>query len=211
VSSTTGSGGLTLADVLDQREYERVRESYRAQVIARKRRRRVALGPIMTVVFECVDTVRFQVQEMARVEKIISDDALQVELDIYNRLLPQPGELSATLFIELTSDGAMRDWLPRLVGIERALGIDIGGAVVPSVPEADHEAALVRDTVTPAVHYLRFPFTPDQVAEFEAADEGQIALVATHEHYAERSVLVPEVHQELLGDLLGATKPLHIA
>ena len=71
----------------------------------------------MTVVFECVDTVRFQVQEMARVEKIITDEALQVELDIYNRLLPGVGELSATLFIELTSDGAMREWLPRLVGI----------------------------------------------------------------------------------------------
>jgi len=203
-------GGLTLRDVLDLREYERVRESYRAQVIARKRRRRVALGPIMTVVFECVDTVRFQVQEMARVEKIISDQALQVELDIYNRLLPTPGELSATLFIELTSDGAMRDWLPRLVGIERSLGIEVGGVVVPSVPEADHAAALVRDSVTPAVHYLRFPFTPDQVAGFEAAGEGQIALVATHAEYAERTVLAPEVHQELLGDLLGATKPLHI-
>jgi hypothetical protein len=203
-------GGLTLRDVLDLREYERVRESYRAQVIARKRRRRVALGPIMTVVFECVDTVRFQVQEMARVEKIISDQALQVELDIYNRLLPTPGELSATLFIELTSDGAMRDWLPRLVGIERSLGIEVGGVVVPSVPEADHAAALVRDSVTPAVHYLRFPFTPDQVAGFEAAGEGQIALVATHAEYAERTVLAPEAHQELLGDLLGATKPLHI-
>jgi len=203
-------GGLTLRDVLDLREYERVRESYRAQVIARKRRRRVALGPIMTVVFECVDTVRFQVQEMARVEKIISDQALQVELDIYNRLLPTPGELSATLFIELTSDGAMRDWLPRLVGIERSLGIEVGGVVVPSVPEADLAAALVRDSVTPAVHYLRFPFTPDQVAGFEAAGEGQIALVATHAEYAERTVLAPEAHQELLGDLLGATKPLHI-
>ncbi len=111
---------LTLADVLDLRAYERVREEYRAQVIARKRLRRVALGPIMTLVFECVDTVRFQVQEMARVEKIISDEAIQVELDIYNRLLPQVGELSATLFIELTSDGSLREWLPRLVGIETA-------------------------------------------------------------------------------------------
>ena len=81
-----------------------MREDYRARVIARKRNRRVALGPIMTLVFECVDTVRFQVQEMARVEKIISDEAIQVELDIYNRLLPGERELSATLFIELTSD-----------------------------------------------------------------------------------------------------------
>ena len=125
---------LTLADILDLRAYERVREEFRAAVIARKRLRRVALGPIMTLVFESVDTVRFQIQEMARVEKILSDEAIQVELDIYNRLLPQVGELSATLFIELTSDGSMREWLPKLVGIERALGVAIGDDIVPERP-----------------------------------------------------------------------------
>src|ERR1700722_9273516 len=162
---------LTVADILDLRAYERVREEYRAAVIARKRLRRVALGPIMTLVFESVDTVRFQVQEMARVEKILSDEAIQVALDIYNRLLPQVGELSATLFIELTSEALLREWLPKLVGIERALGIDVGGDVVPSVPEADHAAALVRDTVTPAVHYVRFAFSEAQVEAFAHADQ----------------------------------------
>ena len=199
---------LTLADVLDLRAYERVREDYRARVIARKRNRRVGLGPIMTLVFECVDTVRFQVQEMARVEKIISDEAIQVELDIYNRLLPGARELSATLFIELTSDGALREWLPPLVGIERQLGVSVDGDVVPSVPEAQHAAALTRDTVTPAVHYLRFPFTEAQVEAFRAAHE--VALVATHPAYEARTVLAPEVRSELLGDLAGTTKPLSI-
>jgi hypothetical protein len=199
---------LTLADVLDLRAYERVREDYRARVIARKRNRRVALGPLMTVVFECVDTVRFQVQEMARVEKIISDEAMQVELDIYNRLLPSKGELSATLFIELTSDAALREWLPKLVGIERQLGVSIDGDVVASVPEAEHAAALTRETVTPAVHYLRFGFTEDQLAGFAAADE--VALVATHQAYEARTTLGPEVRRELLGDLLGTTKALSI-
>ena len=199
---------LTLADVLDLRAYERVREEYRAKVMARKRLRRVPLGPIMTLVFECVDTVRFQVQEMARVEKILSDEAIQVELDIYNRLLPEVGELSATLFIELTSDGAMREWLPRLVGIERALGVSVGGQVVGSVPEAEHAAALVRDTVTPAVHYLRFGFSPAQVEAF--AGLGEVALVAAHPEYEARSVLPAAVREELLGDLRGTTKSLPI-
>ena len=163
---------LTLADVLDLRAYERVREDYRARVIARKRNRRVALGPIMTLVFECFDTVRFQVQEMARAEKIISDEAIQTELDIYNRLLPGERELSATLFIELTSDGALREWLPRLVGIERRIGVAIGRDVVASAPEAEHAAALTREDVTPAVHYLRFRFSEAQVAAFEDARRG---------------------------------------
>jgi len=199
---------LTVADILDLRAYERVREEFRTAVIARKRLRRVALGPIMTLVFESVDTVRFQVQEMARVEKILSDAAIQVELDIYNRLLPQVGELSATLFIELTSDGSMREWLPKLVGIERALGVAVGDEFVPSVPEEAHAAALVRDTVTPAVHYLRFAFSEAQVKAFAGPDE--VALVARHPAYEARTVLTADVRQELLGDLRGTTKPLPI-
>ena len=199
---------LTLADVLDLRAYERVREDYRAKIIARKRDRRVALGPIMTLVFECFDTVRFQVQEMARAEKIIGDEAIQVELDIYNRLLPAKGELSATLFIELTSDDALREWLPRLVGIERRLGFAVDGEVVASVPEAAHAAALTRETITPAVHYVRFGFTEAQAEAF--ADGREVALVATHPAYEARTVLSPAVRRELLRDLLGTTKPLPI-
>lgn len=203
-----GATALTLADVLDLRAYERVRQEYRARVIARKRNRRVGLGPIMTLVFECLDTVRFQVQEMARVEKIISDEAIQGELDVYNRLLPGPGELSATLLIELTSEAALRDWLPELVGIERQVGIAFGDDLVRSVPEAEHAAALTRETVTPAVHYLRFPFTDAQVDRFEGAAE--VALVSTHRAYEERAVLPPPVRAELLGDLRGTTKALPI-
>jgi Protein of unknown function (DUF3501) len=202
------AAGLTLDNVLDLRAYERVREEYRARIIARKRDRRVGLGPVMTLVFECFDTVRFQVQEMARAEKIISDEAIQVELDIYNRLLPGPGELSATLFIELTSDDALRDWLPRLVGIERQLGVSIDGEVVASAPEAEHAAALTRETVTPAVHYVRFGFTEAQVAAF--ADAGEVALVATHSAYEARTDLPQAVRRELLGDLRGTTKALPI-
>jgi len=199
---------LTLGDVLDLRAYERVREEYRAGVIARKRNRRVGLGSIVTLVFESFDTVRFQVQEMARVEKIISDEAIQVELDTYNRLLPAPGELSATLFIELTNDEALREWLPKLVGIEHQVAVSIDGDPVASVPEAQHASSLTRETVTPAVHYLRFPFTEGQVGAFRRATE--VALVAVHPAYEARTVLGPAVREELLGDLLGTTKPLSI-
>jgi hypothetical protein len=207
------SGGaardLTLADVLDLRAYERVRGDYRAKVIALKKNRRVALGPVMTLVFECLDTVRFQVQEMARVEKIISDEGIQTELDIYNRLLPAPGELSATLLIELTSEPDLREWLPKLVGIETKVGVAMDGDVVLSVPEAEHAAALSREEITPAVHYLRFPFGDEQVEAFRTASE--VALVSEHPAYPARSVLAPAVREQLLGDLLGTTKPLSIA
>ena len=142
--------GLTLADVPDQRAYERVRDGYRQQIIELKRRRRVALGPIMTLVFENVDTVRFQVLEMARAERIATDEGIQQELDVYNRLLPGRGELSATLFIELTTPEDLRKWLPALVGVERSLAIELsapGGptTLVQGMPEAAHAAALTRE------------------------------------------------------------------
>ena len=80
--------------------------------------------------------------------------------------------------------------------------------LVASVPEAAHAAALTRETVTPAVHYVRFGFTEAQVASFDGA--GEVALVATHPAYEARTVLSPAVRRELSGDLLGTTKPLSI-
>lgn len=206
-------GALTLEDILDVRAYERVRDDYRRRVIARKRLRRVPLGSIMTVVFESVDTVRFQIQEMARAERIATDEGIQTELDIYNRLLPTPGELSATLFIELTTEEDLRHWLPRLVGIEHALAIEIGGegpsgAVVTGVPEATHAEALTRETVTPAVHYLRFPFALDAVGRLAAKEP--VTLVARHPAYEARTELAPATREELLADLEGRTEPLRL-
>ncbi|MHB1584771.1 MAG: DUF3501 family protein [Acidimicrobiales bacterium] len=206
---------LTLADILDLRAYERVREEYRRQVMAIKRRRRVSLGPIMTVVFESVETVRFQVQEMARVERIATDEGVLGELEVYNRLLPAPGELSATLFIELTTEADLRRWLPRLVGIERALSIELpaagangqaGGADgVTSEPEASHAEALTRESVTPAVHYLRFSVTAAQVAALTA---GPAALAARHPEYQAEVVLDDDTRGALVADLEGRTELL---
>ena len=164
---------LTLDDIVDQRAYERERDAFRSEVIAVKRLRRVSIGPVVTLTFENRMTMRFQVQEMARAERMSTDDQIQHELDVYNRLLPAPGELSATLFLELTDDAALRHWLPRLVGVERACQLHLGGrddgsgaAVVPSIPDAEHEANLTRETVTSAVHYVRFALDDRQVESF---------------------------------------------
>ena len=94
---------LTLDDIADVRAYERERPEFRHAVIALKRVRRVALGDFVTLVFENAQTIRFQIQEMARAEKLLSDEAIETELRIYNPLVPEPGQLCATLFVELTS------------------------------------------------------------------------------------------------------------
>ncbi len=198
---------LTLDDIADQRAYERERDGFRAEVIAAKKLRRVTVGPVVTLTFESRLTMRFQVQEMARAEKLTTDARIQHELDVYNRLLPAPGELSATLFVELTSEEELRTWLPRLVGIERSVVLEIGeGAdrhVVRSVPEEEHEAHLTREAVTSAVHYVRFPFTPGEVAAFAA---GPVRLVVDHREYPDGRpgvVLSDATRVELSRDLAG--------
>jgi hypothetical protein len=193
---------LTLADIADQRAYERERDEFRTHVIALKRKRRVAVGPVITLLFENRDTIRFQVQEMARVEKLISDEAIDGELKVYNPLIPEPGMLCATLFVELTDEMQLREWLPKLVGIERAAKLVIGegdGAIeVWSIPEEAHEAQLTREEVTASVHYVWFRLSADQVERFAA---GPVAIAIDHEHYQHSVELGPETVAELLSDL----------
>jgi hypothetical protein len=203
---TTG-GPLTLEDIADQRAYERERGEFRERVIAAKQLRRVSVGPVITLVFENRLTVRFQVQEMARAEKMVTDQQIQHELDVYNRLLPAPGELSATLFLELTSEEALRTWLPRLVGVERACELRIGTGdgieVVRSVPEQEHQANLTRQETTSAVHYVRFPFTTEQVAAFSA---NPVTLAVNHPAYPDGlpgMALSDGARAELAADLRG--------
>jgi hypothetical protein len=139
------TGKLTLDDIADLRAYERERDEFREHIIDLKKKRRVGIGPVVTVVFENRDTVRFQIQEMARAERMLTDEAIQSELDIYNPLVPEPGQLAMTLFIELTDKDGLMNWLPKLVGIERSLELRLGdGTAVPSTPEAAHAQQLTR-------------------------------------------------------------------
>mgnify|MGYP001814419440 FL=1 len=189
---------LQLSDIADVREYERVRDEFRREIIELKKRRRVSVGPIVTVMFETRETIRFQIQEMARVEKLVSDEAIEGELRAYNPLIPEPGCLSATLFIELTSDDQLREWLPKLVGIERSVEFVFGDQVVPCLPETGHEEQLTREEVTAAVHYIRWEFDPQQVQQFA---DGPVALRVHHPDYDETQVLPAETVAELLADL----------
>jgi hypothetical protein len=193
---------LRLEDIADLRAYERTRDEYRAGIIALKRTRRVSVGPVVTLVFENRETIRFQIQEMARAEKMVSDEQIQGELDVYNPLIPGPGELSATLFIELTDEASLRQWLPKLVGIERTLEIRLGEGggtqVVRSVPEEAHAEQLTREEVTASVHYIRFELDPAQVEAFAA---GPVAVAVAHPEYRHETLLSPESRAELLRDL----------
>lgn len=196
---------LTLDDIADVRAYERERDEFRTHIIELKQRRRVHVGPLVTLVFENRDTVRFQVQEMARVEKIVSDEGIQAELDVYNELIADPGQLSATLFIELTSEDELRTWLPKLVGIERAVSLTIGAGdgadTVLCVPEAAHAAQLTRDEMTASVHYIRFELDEAQASRITAGEAA--ALTISLPAYDHRVALGEATITELANDLRG--------
>jgi hypothetical protein len=189
---------LTLDDISDLREYERERDSFRAKVIAEKRLRRVALGPVVTVVFENALTVRFQIQEMARAEKMSTDEAIQTELDAYNPLIPEAGELSLTMFIELTSEAELREWLPKLAGIERSLGISLAdGELRRCELDPEHASQLTRPEITASVHYLRVQLSEAERSQFAA---GPAQLVADHPAYSYATELDELTRASLVAD-----------
>ena len=193
IRTTTESGGtmkkLTLDDIQDVRAYEHGRDDFRRRIIEMKRDRRIGLGPIMTLVFENTDTMLWQVQEMARAERMAHDEQIQHEIDTYNELIPGPGELSGTLLLELTSELALREWLPRLVGIEKHVKVVLAdGSEVRGAPSDEDEARLTREETTAAVHFLKFRFTPDQVGMF---DRLPVRIVVDHPEYPQDVALTP--------------------
>jgi hypothetical protein len=188
---------LTIEDIQDLREYEREREEFRRRIIEMKKRRRVQLGDLLTITFENTDTMGFQVQEMARVERMLTDEQIRQEVETYNQLIPDAGELSGTLFLEIDDKERLYEWLPKLVGIQRAVSIWLhDGSSVPSIPE--DEERLTREETTTTVHYLKFRFTPEQI---DASASGPARIVVDHPHYNAVVELTDEQRQELLGDL----------
>ena len=190
---------LTVDDIVDMRAYERERDELRRHIIDLKKSRRLALGPIMTMVFENTLTMRWQVQEMARAERMLRDEQIAHEIETYNQLIPDDDELSATLMIELTSEPALREWLPRLVGIQEHIAIVLpdGRSVFGELSEED-ELRLTRDDITAAVHFLKFRFAP---ADIEMFASGPVHIVVNHPEYDQDVLLTPEQHAQLLSDL----------
>jgi len=193
---------LELSDIADVREYEKEREAFRKQIIEHKKRRRVHVGNFQTFLFEDRDTIKFQIQEMARVEQLITDEKIQIELDIYNPLISRPGKLSATFFIELTSDEQLREWLPKLAGIENSYELHIGDSdnlsIIKAQIDGKHEETLTRDETTACVHYLWWEFNDELV---EKLKQGPTKIVCTHPAYKEEAALTETTRNELVKSL----------
>jgi Protein of unknown function (DUF3501) len=186
---------LTNADIKDLREYEREREAFLAEIISMKKKRRIPLGDLMTIVFENASTMRFQIQEMARAERMLRDEQIAHELETYNELIPEDGELSSTLFIEIDDDEALRYWLPRLTSIENHVMMVVDDDVVRA--QEQNAERLTRDDITSTVHYLKFAFTPAQQRGFADA---RVRIVIDHPEYQVDVELTGDQRDELVGD-----------
>ena len=188
---------LRLDDIKDLREYERERDEFRRHIVEMKKRRRVQLGDLLTITFENTDTMRFQIQEMARIERMLTDDQIRNEVDTYSQLIPDPNELSGTLFVEIDDKEHLYEWLPKLAGIQRAVSIWLhDGSSVPSTPE--DEERLTREETTTTVHYLKFRFAPAQIEAFAA---GPVRIVVDHPNYDAVVELTEAQRSELVEDL----------
>jgi hypothetical protein len=191
---------LQLADIVDLDTYERVRPSYRQQIIRHKQTRRVGVGPRVSVLFEDRETLRYQIQEMTRVERTSDLEKVQIELDVYNDLIPGRNELSATLFIEIPELSQIRSELDRLIGIDEhvALVIDAGGREATRAAARFDERQMEEDRIS-AVHYLRFSLTEEQAERFGAG--ARVSLQISHPHYQHEAELGPATRESLLRDL----------
>lgn len=190
------------SEIKDLVAYEKARDGMRAHVIAIKAHRRVAVGPNMTVLFENRETVLFQIQEMIRTERIVDDAKLQDEVDVYNALVPEPGQLSATLFLEIPelarmSQEAVRVTVNRFQGLDRdSVWLVVGGQRMPALFEAGH----TKEEKMAAVHYIRFE-VPEAARQVLAGAVADARLVVEHPHYRAEAALGPETCRALGEDL----------
>lgn len=145
--------------LLSLEEYARQRRDFRDRVLAHKKPRTVELGEHVTLVFEDELTIRYQIQEMLRIERTFEEAGIRDELDAYNPLVPDGSNFKATMLIEYPDAEERRTWLARLKGVEDGVWVKVAGHP-PVLAIADEDLDRENEQKTSAVHFLRFEFTP---------------------------------------------------
>ncbi len=188
---------ITRADILPFADYARERKTLRETVVAAKKRRRVEVGPVATFYFENYQTMWHQVHEMLFIEKG-GEAQIADELAAFNPLIPQGSELVATMMLEIPDPVVRARTLGKLGHIERHIFFEIAGARVSAVAETDVERTK-EDGKTSSVHFVRFPFSAGQIAEFRR-EGARIVLGLDHPEYGHMAVLPEPVRAALAGD-----------
>lgn len=185
--------------LLSLEQYARERAAFRARVIAHKKHRSLALGSNVTLMFEDELTIRYQIQEMLRIERTFEEAGIQDELDAYNPLVPDGQNWKATMLIEFPDESERKVWLSRLIGIEDRVWVQVAGFErVFAIADEDLERENAEKTSS--VHFLRFELGFDRVAALRRG--ASVAAGIEHPAYAVTVDAVPEaLRQSLCGDL----------
>ena len=179
--------------------YAKQRNQIRDEVIARKRARTVQLGDALTLFFEDEMTMRYQIQEMLRVERIFDEDGIQAEIDVYSPLVPDGTNWKATMMLEYDDPVVRREQLGLLLGIEDRLWVAVEG--FPRVyPIADEDLGRDTSDKTSAVHFVRFELDPAMIRALKGG--ARLSMGVNHPNYTYAiSEVASPIRESLVGDL----------
>ena len=193
------TGKITIDSLMSLEAYSKYRKAHKAEVIAHRKLRSVRLGDNLNLQFESETTIRYQIQEMLRIEKIFEEDGIQQELDAYVQLLPDGSNWKGTLLLEYPDVNERKRELARLIGIEDRMFVEVEGhARVYAI--ADEDLDRENDEKTSAVHFVRFELTPSMCAAVKAG--AGVKLGCDHTNYPAHTAIAPETLASLAGDLL---------
>lgn len=186
-------------ELKDLGEYERIRPEFRNRIIDLKNRRRIQAGEKISVVFENRETVMYQIQEMLRAEKIVSDEGISHEMETYNAILPRDGALAGTLFMEIRDALNIRSELDAFIGLDQGehVWFDLAraGRVVGRFAEGQSEEGRIT-----SVHYVQFPF-PGAARKVFRDIEQPVRFVVDHAGYQASVPVEGSTRRSLAEDL----------
>jgi hypothetical protein len=190
---------ITRQSLMTLEAYAKVRKEFRSNVMAHKKARTVGLGRNVTLQFEDEMTMRYQIQEMLRVERIFEADAIQDELDAYNPLIPDGGNWKATFLLEFPDVDERRERLSQLKGVEDRCWVQVAGCErVYAIADEDLERE--NDDKTSSVHFLRFELSPQMCAQVKAG--AAIGAGIDHDNYRHAVASLPQnVRESLAKDI----------
>ncbi len=192
------TGRITPESLMGLEAYSKYRKAHKPDVMAHRKLRSVALGEHITLQFESETTIRYQIQEMLRIEKIFEEEGINQEIEAYAPLLPDGSNWKATMLIEYPDVNERKRELARLIGVEDRMFVEVEGmARVYAI--ADEDLDRENDEKTSAVHFVRFELTPAMCAAVKAG--AGVKLGCDHTNYPAHTIIAPETLASLAGDL----------
>jgi hypothetical protein len=192
------TGHITADNLMSLEAYSKFRKAHKAEVLAHRKLRSVHLGEHITLQFESETTIRYQIQEMLRIEKIFEEEGIQQEIDAYAALVPEGSNWKATMLIEYPDVNERKRELARLIGVEDRMFIEVEGhARVYAI--ADEDLDRENDEKTSAVHFVRFEFDAATKAAIQAG--AAVKLGCDHTNYPAHTTIAEDALASLAGDL----------